>query len=261
LARGYLGRPGLTAERFVPDAFGSTPGARLYCTGDVARYLPDGTLEYRGRVDDQVKIRGYRVEPREVEAVLEQLGSVKDAKVIAREDEPGSKRLIAYVVLRAGKEVGARELHAAMKAKLPSYMLPAAFVFLPALPLNVNGKVNRSALPDPAVSRAHSSTSEDDREQCRTPTEKLLGGIWSTVLKLERVGRKEDFFELGGQSLLAAQIVARVNEAWNIDLPLRRIFESSTLADLSRVIDLLIQAGGGKNNTEVRQEDSEHAHV
>jgi amino acid adenylation domain-containing protein len=261
LARGYLGRPGMTAERFVPDSFGSLPGARLYRTGDVARYLPDGTLEYRGRVDHQVKIRGYRVEPREVEAVLEQLVWVKDAVVVAREDEPGSKRLIAYVVLRAGKEAAARELHAAMKVKLPSYMLPAAFVFLPVLPLNVNGKVNRAALPDPVVSRAHNGAAEDDREQWRTPTEKLLGGIWSTVLKLERVGRKEDFFELGGHSLLAAQIIARVNEAWNIDLPLRRIFESSTLAELSRVIDRVIQAGGGTNDAEVRHENSERAHV
>jgi amino acid adenylation domain-containing protein len=241
VARGYLGQPGLTAERFVADPFSHTPGARLYRTGDRARFLPDGTLEYRGRVDGQVKIRGYRVEPREIEAALQEHHAVRDVLVITREVEPGDRRLVAYCVVRAGAEVSAADLRAFLKAKLPSYMVPAAFVLLPVFPLNVNGKVNQRALPPPEAARADLAL-EEECEQPRTPTEKQLVAIWMAVLKLERLGVNEDFFELGGHSLLATQIVARVNDVLGIDLPLRRLFEASTVAELSLEVDRLLGA-------------------
>jgi acyl carrier protein len=250
VARGYVGQPGLTAERFVADPFSATPGERMYRTGDLARLLPDGTLEYLGRVDGQVKIRGYRVEPREVEFALQEHEAVKDVLVTTREAEPGSKRLVAYVVAREGRGVSAADLRAFLTAKLPSYMIPAAFVLLPVFPLTVNGKVDRRALPPLESARADLVISED-REQARTPTEKELVTIWMSVLKLEHIGVGEDFFELGGHSLLATQIVARVNDALEIDLPLRRLFDAPTVAELASVVDRLVQANAVRAGTAV----------
>ena len=241
VARGYLGQPGLTAERFVADPFSGTPGARLYRTGDLARFLPDGTLEYRGRADAQVKIRGYRVEPREIEAALQEHAGVKDVLVITREIEPADKRLVAYVVAQQGTSLSAADLRAFLKPKLPAYMVPAAFVLLPVLPLNVNGKVNHRVLPPPETGRVDPVPGEE-RGGARTPTEKTLAAIWMTVLKLERIAVEEDFFELGGHSLLATQIVARVNDALRIDLPLRRLFDAPTIAELAVIVDSLVQA-------------------
>lgn len=233
VARGYVGKPGLTAERFVPDPFSTTPGARLYRTGDLARYMPDGNLQYQGRIDTQVKIRGYRIEPREVELVLQNHPGIEDVVVTVREDEPGDRRLTAYVVPRAGHEPDTKALRAFLQSTLPSYMIPAAFVPMTALPMNTSGKVNLRALPVPdAAIVMHGA----DYVPPRTATEERLCEIWQHVLKLDRVGIHENFFDLGGHSLLATRVVARVNEALNVDLPLRRLFEAPTVADLAQVL-------------------------
>jgi amino acid adenylation domain-containing protein len=243
LARGYLNRPDLTAEKFVPDAFSGQAGARLYKTGDLVRFLPDGCLEYRGRTDHQVKIRGYRIEPGEIEATLEKHEAVKDVVVAVREDDPGLKRLVAYVVFRDGVAVSPADLRGFLKPKLPDYMLPAAFVFLQKLPVTAGGKVNRQALPKPDRSRADV---KGELVGPRTPTEEIVASVWKTVLKLDRIGIHENFFELGGHSLLATQIVARIGDALHIDLPLRRLFEALTIAELSMVVDQLVEAGASE---------------
>jgi amino acid adenylation domain-containing protein len=243
LARGYLNRPDLTAEKFIPDSFSGKPGARLYATGDLVRFLPDGSLEYRGRTDHQVKIRGYRVEPGEIEAALEKHESVKDAVVLAREDDPGLKKLVAYIVFQPGLAAAPGDLRNFLKPRLPDYMLPSAFVLLQKLPLTSSGKIDRRALPAPDRSRA------DVREALappRTTTEIALASIWMEVLKLDRIGIHENFFELGGHSLLATQVVARVSDAMHVDVPLRRLFETPTIAELAAAVDRLIESGASE---------------
>jgi amino acid adenylation domain-containing protein len=245
LARGYLNRSDLTAESFVPDPFSHQPGARLYRTGDLVRFLPDGSLEYRGRTDDQIKIRGYRVEPGEIEAALEKHEAVKHAVVLAREDHPGLRQLVAYIVCRAGTAATASDLRAFLRSNLPDYMLPAAFVFLVKLPFTSSGKVDRRALPAPDRTRA------DLKEELvapRTPTEEALACIWRAVLKLDRIGIYENFFELGGHSLLATQVVARMSDAMHVDLPLRRLFETPTIAELAATVETLKESGTGKRS-------------
>ena len=225
LARGYINRPDLTAERFVPNPFASEPGARLYRTGDLARYLPDGRIEFLGRLDHQLKIRGFRVEPGEIEAVLCQHPDVLEALVLAREYAPGDTRLVAYVVPRAGAQLAAGVVRARLREELPEYMVPSALVVLDALPLTPNGKIDRKALPVPDQERP-------ELEQAfvapRTPLEAVLTRIWADVLGLEKVGVNDNFFELGGHSLLATQLVARLSEAFAAELPLRTIFEAPT---------------------------------
>ena len=233
VARGYLGRPALTAERFVPDPFGPSagaePGGRLYRTGDRARWRPDGTLEFLGRLDQQLKLRGFRIEPGEIETVLGQHPAVRTAVVIAREDVPGDVRLVAYVVPE-GAPVDGGELRRFLEQRLPEYMVPAAIVVLESLPLMPNGKLDRGALPPP------DSTEPRDREDFvapRTPVEEMLAGIWATVLRLERVGIRDNFFALGGHSLLATQVISRVRTAIGIELPLHALFEDPTVAGLA----------------------------
>ncbi|HLL47879.1 MAG TPA: non-ribosomal peptide synthetase, partial [Longimicrobiaceae bacterium] len=214
VARGYLGRPELTAPRFVPDPFAPEPGARMYRTGDRVRALPDGALEYVGRLDAQVKVRGFRIEPAEVEAALLAAEGVREAAVAVREDVPGEKRLVAYVVPEAGAEPSAARLRERLSARLPEYMVPSAFVVLDTLPLNSSGKVDRRALPPPERGPAEGYTAP------RTPVEEVLSAVWAEVLRVERVGVEEGFFELGGHSLLAAQVAARVREALGVEVPL-----------------------------------------
>jgi amino acid adenylation domain-containing protein len=233
VARGYLDRPALTAERFVPDPFAGEPGARMYRTGDRMRWRGERKLEFVGRLDDQVKIRGFRIEPGEVESALAAHAAVHEAAVVVREDVPGDKRLVAYVV----GDVGAEEVRAFLRGSLPEYMLPSAFVFLDVLPLTPNGKVDRKALPAPELASA-----EEKYVAPRTPVEEVLAGIWAEVLRLERVGVEESFFELGGHSLLATRVASRIREVFGVELPLRALFEGPTVAQLAGRVEEMRRA-------------------
>jgi amino acid adenylation domain-containing protein len=223
VVRGYLDRPGLTAERFVPDPFAVEPGTRMYRTGDRLRWKADGRLEFIGRVDEQVKIRGFRIEPGEIESVLSAHAEVREARVIVGQDASGEKRLVAYVV----GGVDADGLRAHLRESLPEYMVPGAFVVLDRLPLTANGKVDHKALPAPEFASAETYVAP------RTPVEEVLAGIWAEVLRLERVGVRESFFELGGHSLLATRVVSRIREVFAVELPLRALFEGPTVAELA----------------------------
>ncbi|HLG62385.1 MAG TPA: amino acid adenylation domain-containing protein, partial [Ktedonosporobacter sp.] len=234
LARGYLGRPELTAERFVPHPFTDRPGARLYRTGDLVRWQSDGSLEYRGRVDRQVKLRGFRIELDEIEAVLLRHPDAHEAAVLLREDTPGDPRLVAYVSGTAGQSANHSEWRTFLQQHLPGYMLPASFVQLEALPLSPNGKLDRRALPAPqGLARAGAR----EWEVAQTPTEELLADLWKQVLHVEQVGRHDHFFELGGHSLLATQLVARVRELFQVELSLRCVFDAPTLAAQTQAIE------------------------
>jgi acyl carrier protein len=230
LARGYLNRPELTKARFIPDPFTEEPGARVYKTGDLARYLADGNIEFLGRVDEQVKIRGFRVEPGEVEAALSGYPAVHQAVVVVKKDANGSERLVAYVVVSREHTPSVRELRGYLKEKLPEYMVPSAFVTLDGLPLMPNGKVDRKALPAPEVLRPELL---GDFVAPRDALEEQLVSIWEEVLGVERVGIHDDFFELGGHSLLATQVISRVRDAFGVELPLRSLFEEPTVAGWS----------------------------
>jgi len=230
VARGYWQRPELSAERFVPDPFAQTPGARMYRTGDRARYLPDGNIEFLGRADNQIKLRGFRIELGEIEAVLGEHSMVRQAVVLAREDVPGDKRLVAYIVPADVAGAATETLRAYVRERLPEYMLPSAYVVLEHLPLTPNGKVDRRALPAP----------EYDRNMLggafvapRNSLEELMAEVWREVLKREQVSVHDNFFELGGHSLLAAQVVARLARLLKVELPLRRMFEAPTIAELA----------------------------
>jgi acyl carrier protein len=235
LARGYLNRPELTAERFIPDPFSREPGARLYRTGDLVRRLPDGRLEFLGRRDTQVKVRGFRIELGEVEAVLSQHPAFREAVVIARSDEAGGKNLVAYLVAAEGAQVPElAKLRSSLREKLPDYAVPTAFVFLDELPLTPNGKVDRAALPAP-------SRSSLDRACVyvapRTPLEQTLAQMWVEVFGLDEVGIHDNFFDLGGHSLLATQLASRLRAIFRVELPLRRLFETPTIAELAEAIE------------------------
>ncbi|WP_338868507.1 amino acid adenylation domain-containing protein [Myxococcus stipitatus] len=233
VARGYLGRAGLTAERFVPDPFSGRPGARMYRPGDLARFLPDGALEFLGRRDGQVKLRGHRIELGEIEATLRQHPSIGDAVVLVREDVPGDQRLAAYLVPHSGKAADAGDVRSFLQRRLPGYMVPAAFVTMEALPLTPNGKVDRSALVAP------SSGASGDAVTPRNGTEELVASIWASVLRTERFGLHDAFFDLGGHSLLATQVVSRVREAFGVELPIATLFEAPTVAGLAERIQAL----------------------
>ncbi|MCL4862866.1 MAG: amino acid adenylation domain-containing protein, partial [Caldilineaceae bacterium] len=231
LARGYLNRPELTAEKFVPDPFSSEPGARLYRTGDLARYLPDGAIEYLGRIDFQVKIRGFRIELGEVESVLANHPAVHEIVVVARADQMGTQQLVAYIVLTQDHRPTTGELRDFAQQRLPEYMVPAAFVVLDALPLSSNGKVDRRALPAPDHGRLALSSGFVAAD---TPQEQLLADIWAGLLGLEQVGVHDNFFELGGDSLLATQVIARAREG-GLSLTLQQLFQHQTIFELARV--------------------------
>ncbi|HEY0605397.1 MAG TPA: amino acid adenylation domain-containing protein [Herpetosiphonaceae bacterium] len=282
LAYGYFNRPDLTAERFIPDPFGSEPGARLYKTGDLACYLADGNIKFLGRIDHQVKIRGFRVELGEIETTLAQHPDVRDAVVVTREDARGEKRIVAYVVgeqrnkrtkeqtedqeprtknlelrtdnvtaLLAAPETpsspiamgeggrGGEGLRQFLAQRLPDYMLPSAFVLLDALPLTPSGKLDRQALPAPSFERP---AADEAMNTPRTPTEEIVASIWADVLDLHRIGIHDNFFERGGHSLLATQVVSRVRDVFQVELPLRTLFESPTIAGWTEQIEAARQA-------------------
>ncbi|MCF2150416.1 Non-ribosomal peptide synthetase [Desmonostoc muscorum LEGE 12446] len=246
LARGYLNRPELTQEKFIPNPLGRSTCAgeqrgrgeeRLYKTGDLARYLPDGNIEYLGRIDNQVKIRGFRIELGEIEAVLSQHEDVQVCCVIARVDTTGDKRLVAYIVPQPQQTPKVSEVRSFLKSKLPEYMVPAFIVFLESLPLTANGKIDRRALPAPEAS----SESTEKYVAPRTAIEEILALIWTQVLKVERVGIHDNFFTLGGHSLLATQLISRVRTNLKVELPLRSLFAAPTIAQLSQNIQQLQQ--------------------
>jgi amino acid adenylation domain-containing protein len=242
LARGYLKRPALTAERFVPDPFSGEAGERLYRTGDLARYLPGGVIEYLGRVDHQVKIRGFRIELGEIEAVLNNHPDVGGAVVVAGRDANGEARLVAYVVARPGAAASVAQARAFIQEKLPHYMTPSAFVLLDALPLNSNGKVDRKALPEPE--EANRMPGRRPHVEPRTHIEKELARIWRELLGVERVGMDDNFFELGGHSLTMTQLSSRVRAGFQTDVPLLRLFDAPTLGGMAEVItDGLVEQG------------------
>ncbi|TRT76023.1 MAG: amino acid adenylation domain-containing protein, partial [Microcystis sp. M_OC_Ca_00000000_S217Cul] len=252
LARGYLNRPELTQEKFIPNPFekdevipptplnkGGNEPSKLYKTGDLARYLPDGNIEYLGRIDNQVKLRGFRIELGEIEALLNQNEAVQSSCVIVREDNLGDKRLVAYVVPRPEINLTINEIRQFLRAKLPDYMVPTAFVLLDTFPLTPNGKIDRRALPVPDLQ------SQGEYIAPRNPIEEKMAQIWAEVLKLKRVSIEDNFFELGGHSLLATQVISRLQETFEIVVPLRYLFESPTIAQLSGVILKELQTGLG----------------
>jgi amino acid adenylation domain-containing protein/non-ribosomal peptide synthase protein (TIGR01720 family) len=229
VARGYRNRAELTAEKFVPDPFGKAAGARLYKTGDLARYGADGVIESAGRIDNQVKIRGFRIELGEIEAALAEHEGVSKCVVLSREDKPGQKRLVAYVVAQKEPKPTTTELRNWLKERVPEYMVPAVFVLLEAIPVTTNGKLDRSALPMPDAARPQL---EQSYVAPRTEAEEKLARIWGEVLKLERIGVQDNFFELGGDSILAIQIISRANQA-GLGLTARKLFQHQTIAELA----------------------------
>jgi acyl carrier protein len=241
VSKGYWNQPALTQERFTPDPV--DPERVLYRTGDQARYLPDGRLVFTGRVDDQVKVRGHRIEPGEVEAAATAIEGVERCAVVVCDE-----RLVAYVVLAEAMTLEVSVLRHELQAVLPEYMVPSAFVMLEELPLTANGKLDKKALPAPALMR-------DEREayvEPRTEIELQLAAIWSEVLGVERIGIHDDFFALGGHSLMAAQLVARVTDSLRVGLPIRRLFDTPTVAGIAEHVETLqwvssADAGQDKN--------------
>lgn len=230
LARGYSNSPERTAECFVPDPFSKIPGARIYKTGDLARYHTNGTLEFLGRADHQIKLRGFRIEPGEIEAALQSLPIVQEAVVLAQEKTSGEKYLVAYVVPKAEGSQQEKALRQALQGKLPHYMLPAVFILLSEMPLNAAGKLDRLALPHPEKSIL---VDPNTSVAPRNAIEETIAAIWSGLLGVEQIGIYENFFERGGHSLLAAQTAARLRDVFQIDLPLRLLFEAPTVASLA----------------------------
>jgi amino acid adenylation domain-containing protein len=238
VARGYLDVPDLTAEKFIPDPYGSESGSRLYRTGDRARYLEDGSLEFLGRMDRQVKVRGFRVELAEIESVLVQHPGIRETAVVALDCEVGGKRLVAYLAGEQGQEVSRADLQSFLAAKLPDYMVPSAFVQLRELPLTPNGKIDYAALPEPDQENA-----KQEYVAPRTAIEEMLCDVWSETLQAERVGVHDDFFELGGHSLLVMLLVSRVRDVFGVEIPLGSVFEQPTVAMLAQVIEAAMEDG------------------
>ncbi len=245
VARGYRGRPDLTAAKFDSDPFSNRPDARLYRTGDLVRWRSDGQLDFCGRVDRQVKIRGFRVELEEIEAVLNRHPDLERAVVEVREDQPGDKRIVAFMVPRPNNRLGLLQLREQLRTQLPAHMIPSTFIELEALPLTVNGKVDRRALQVAADSRASKVDLTSAYLAPRTPLEQVLADIWGEILQLKDVGVHDNFFELGGHSLLATQLVSRVQALFRITVPLRRVFERPTIATLAEVVKEAQQGQSG----------------
>jgi acyl carrier protein len=232
LARGYHNRPGLTAEKFISNPFRSGAAARLYKTGDLVRWQPDGQIEYLGRLDHQVKIRGQRIELGEIEVALARHTGVREAVVVPRQDAKGENRLVAYLVASEGAKLPSESLRKFLKEKLPDAMVPSAFMVLKALPLTPNGKLDRNALPAPDFQGG----SETPFVAPRTPTEEKLAAIWREVLGAERIGVHDNFFELGGHSLSATRVISRTTGSFQIELTLQDLFDSPTVAELAEKV-------------------------
>jgi len=237
LARGYLNRPELDGQRFIANPFSSVSGERLYRTGDLARFLPDGQIGFVGRVDEQIKIRGYRIEPDEIAAVLDQYSGVKSSVVMAREDN-GDKRLIAYMVTAPDVELTQSGVQDFLKKYLPDYMVPAVFVRVASLPMTASGKIDRMALPAP---NPENIVGDQMRIPPRTPVEKRVVAILSELLGVQQVSLDDNFFYLGGHSLLGTQLIARARDSFGVELPLRTVFDSSTAGELSAVIERMLR--------------------
>ncbi len=247
LARGYLNKPELTVERFIANPFNDDPHARLYKTGDLVRWLPDGNIEYLGRTDHQVKIRGFRIELGEIEVVLEQHSEIKDVVVMAREDTPGDKRLVAYLVYQSGSQIIPNDLSKYLHHNLPDYMIPTRYVDLEVLPLTPNGKVDHKALPVPEVTPR-------ELDECyvvpTTPQEELMALLWAKILGLSKVGATDNFFEMGGHSLMATRLMTHIRDSFEVDIPLRRLFEKPTVKALTEAIEQDYQ-GKEEQETEI----------
>ncbi len=240
LARGYLNRPELNSEKFIPHPWSVEPGARLYRTGDLARFLPDGQVDFLGRVDHQIKIRGYRIEPDEIISVLNGHPAVQTSMVLAREDAHGDKRLVAYVVLNQRMSTSTDALQEWLARRLPDYMIPVVFVHLDTLPVTANGKVDRVSLPDPDASNILQR--EDITATPRTPIEERLAEIVAPLLDLEQVGIDDNFFLLGGNSFLATRVIVQVSQTFGVDLSLHTLFEKPTIRQLAAEIELQLIA-------------------
>jgi amino acid adenylation domain-containing protein len=257
LARGYLNRPDLTAEKFIPNPFSNESGSHLYKTGDKARYLPDGNIEFLGRIDNQVKVRGFRIELGEIEALLSQHPGVRETAVIARVNSAGDNQLVAYIVPHQEPAPTVSDLRRFLKEQLPNYMVPSAFVMLCALPLTPNGKVDHKSLPAPDL---NSLLQKSDFVAPGTPTEELVASIWAKVLGVEQVGINDNFFELGGHSLLATQLLSQVSDTCGVELPLSKLFEAPTVASISNYIEAISWANQSlktSNNTVNNREEVE----
>jgi amino acid adenylation domain-containing protein len=241
VGRGYLNRPELTAEHFVPDPFSGVSGARLYRTGDLVRHRSNGQLEFVGRADHQIKLRGFRIELGEIEAALRRQVTVKDAAVVVREETPGRQQLVAYVTPRSHVPPDPQDLRAALREELPDYMVPASLMVLEELPLTPNGKLDRKALPAPSLDRAGARSERGDEP--RGPVEQKLAAMWMRLLGLERVGREDDFFELGGHSILAGQVADQIREELFVEIPVRMLFEHTTLSALAGCVQGLLESG------------------
>lgn len=234
VARGYLNKPELTRERFLSDPFSRRSGARLFKTGDLARYRTDGTLEFLGRADDQVKLRGYRIELGEIETTLAGHPGVQSCMVLAREDTPGNKQLVAYLIARESESADTEKLKKFLKQRLPDYMVPAYFVFLDSFPLTPNGKIDRKALPAPSYK---DTLTAQEFIAPRTENEKKLAAIWMDLLKVERIGIHDNFFDLGGDSLLAIKVTLQIREAFGVVLSMHTFFPSATIAGLAKALE------------------------
>jgi amino acid adenylation domain-containing protein len=251
LARGYRHQPELTAEKFIPDPFDPDPRARLYKTGDLARYLPHGQIAFLGRIDEQIKVRGYRIEPSEVVATLKEHPAIREAVVVAQEVTPGDKHLVAYVALASGGDPTHRSLETFLRAHLPEYMVPTVFVRVDLLPLTPNGKVDRRALPPPNQTNTLRDT---PFVAARTLVEARVARIVAPVLGLDEVSVNDNFFLLGGHSLLGTQLIARLSAAFGIELSLRNLFEAPTVAQLAAEVEhVLVAKLEGLNESDVQR--------
>jgi amino acid adenylation domain-containing protein len=239
VARGYRNRPDLTADRFVADPFVREAGARMYKTGDLARMKPDGQIAFLGRMDDQVKIRGYRIEPDEISTTLNRHPAIAQSAVVARQSSGNEQRLIAYLVAANGAEIARSEIQEFLRTQLPEYMIPAVFVRLGVLPLTTNGKLDREKLPQPAP---ENTINDAGGETPRSVVEERVATLLSELLEIDHIGNRDNFFHLGGHSLLGAQVITRVREVFDVDLPLRTLFDNPTVEGISAEIERLILA-------------------